>query len=340
MNRNPTELQCILCAKNSSDGQEHIITEEHIIPKCLGGWITLPFLCKKCNNEVLGRAAEGMLKQNAYIVTAIDKLRLQTPDKAYNRANISIDFDNEIKARGKFTENRGVELIPTKQPDGSIIIPEKDTKAILAKQIERYERDKNVTIPYNNGFYDSAPSDTRVIISGTEITFIKLKKMKGSTLISNLNKPIPFLTPMSIAFENIAGFSYPFAVQPAFDPLRDWILNDNLENKVLILNPIHPSQTPDMFHYEPYHYLRYSMVEDGFVSLIVLFNQLAFSVFMGFNPDLDLLPDLKLLDKYIFYDLKNRKLQCYIPPQSIFDKDTQSLEAVYHLANYELRLKK
>lgn len=321
------------------DGAEHILTKEHIIPECIGGWITIPYLCKKCNNDLLGSKIESRLKQNAYIVSAIDKLGLQPANKAFNRANISLDFENGIQARGRFTEDRRVLFVPTEQSDGSLIVSENDAKKLLVKKVQRFETANNLNVNFDPNSYNSMHYDQLVTIPGTNISYIKRRKQSATTIISKLTEPISFMIPTSIAFKVIAGFSYTFVCQPAFDPLRDWIQNDSLKNKVLLINPIHPSQIPNEFNYEPYHYLRYSMINDGFVAFIVLFNQLVFSVFLGFNPDLSFLPTQDLLDKYIVFDLRKRDLTNYTPPKKIFLEDTYYLYSVYHLANYELRKK-
>lgn len=110
-------------------------------------------------------------------------------------------------------------------------------------------------------------------------------------------------------------------------------------NKVMNHNNFYPSQAPNTLKYHPIHYLRYSIIEDGLVCLVVLFNVLIFTVFMGFNPDLTLLQDQRLLDKYIIYDLEKRKLLSSEPPEAMVTEDNQFMETMYHLANYELRLK-
>ena len=338
MTERSKELKCIFCAKNSLDGPQHKLTNEHIIPECLGGWITIPFLCGQCNNKLLGSQVEGRLKQNAYIVAAIDKTEIGTAYKTYNRADITVEFEDGKTVRGKYDRKHQIKLVPTPQSDGSLIASEEESKAILFKQIKRFERDNNISVSFDEKDYESSPYDVLIKIPNTDKSFIKSRDAKGITLISNLVEPIPFLVPMSIAFENIAGFSYQFAIQPAFDPLRDWINNDQLQNKVMLLNPIDSSIAPNEYNYEPYHHLRYSMVNDGLVALVVLFNQITFSVFMGFNPNLNLLQDTQLLDKYMVYDLKNQHFSIGVPSKDVFDEDSLSLETVYNLAHCELRM--
>lgn len=333
------EHKCIFCAKNSDDGLEHKITNEHVIPKVLGGWITLPILCKKCNNDVLGRQAESQLKQNAYIVSAIDKLNIKPRKKAYHHASISISFDNDITARAIFNDSGSVKLRSTIQPNGSIIVPNENVKADLKKMVKRSFKTKGISAPNIDKIYNQAQLDVLTPIPGTGIFFKKISNSNGTINISNLNKPIPFIIPASIAFKNIAGFSYHFAIQKAFDPFRDWILDNNFENKVMVHTIFNQSLAPNTFNYQPIHYLRYSIIEDGLVCLVVLFNVLIFTVFMGFNPDLTFLPDQRLLDKYIVYDIKDRDLKYSIPPDAMVSEDSQFMETMYHLANYELRLK-
>lgn len=332
------ELRCIFCSKNSDDGPEHVITVEHVIPQMLGGWIAIPILCKKCNND-LGRLSEAQMKQNGYIVTAIDQLKFQTPDKAYNRAEISLKLKNGTVTKGKFTKDRSLELIPTKQSDDSLIVSDKDSKKVLKKQLARIKKESGVSVNNLDEIYDKAPLDVLTLIPGTGVSFIKRGGSTGETTISKLSKPIPFMIPATIALENIAGFSYAFAVQDAFHPLRDWILDDDLDNKVMIHNLPHPPPAPNTLVYRPYHYLKYSMVEDGLVCLVVLFNAIVFSVFMGFKPDLSFLPDQALLDTYIIYDIENSELTTSVPPDEIIAEDKLYMESMYYLANYELRLK-
>ena len=339
MGNKQTELQCIICARNSEDGEDYKITEEHIIPECIGGWITVPFLCKSCNNDVLGSAVEAKLKQNAYIVAAIDKTGLETPDRAFRRANISLEFENGITALGRYTEARQIKFVPTKQDDGSLIVPEDETINVITKQVKRYEKEKGIDVKFDPSIIESTPYDILTNIPGTDISFIKRQDVKSTLLISNLSEPIPFMIPASIAFETIAGFSYSFIIHETFDPFRDWLQSNSFLYKVTLVNPINSEDPPNKLDYEPHHYLRFSMVEDGLVALVVLFGQLVFSVFMGFNPPIELLPD-GVLDKYIVFDLKTNDVSLIDPPANIVEEDNIYLEAVYHLANCELRLKR
>jgi len=54
--------KCIFCKRNSEDGNKFELTDEHVIPEMIGGWITIPFVCKDCNNR-FGSNIESKLKK-------------------------------------------------------------------------------------------------------------------------------------------------------------------------------------------------------------------------------------------------------------------------------------
>jgi len=136
----PKEPVCIFCGLNSEYGVSHKLTEEHIIPQVLGGWLTIPFVCKTCNNDHIGIKIESKLKKNSFIVTALDKLKIQPPDLAYRHANIEMDFKLSGKLKGYFDKEGKPEYSSQKIKDDSIITPESQAKDVLKKQIERWEK--------------------------------------------------------------------------------------------------------------------------------------------------------------------------------------------------------
>jgi hypothetical protein len=77
MNEFTGKLRCLFCGLNEECGEEHTLSDEHIIPQVLGGWVTIPFVCTHCNNVRFGRAFEAKLKKNAYVVVALEQLDLQ-----------------------------------------------------------------------------------------------------------------------------------------------------------------------------------------------------------------------------------------------------------------------
>src|SRR2546425_9756418 len=83
--------ECIYCDIHPLSSP---VSEEHVIPRALGGWITAPIACKR-HNEILGEEIEGILKRNGYVAMAIAQLGLQTPDAAFRNANIQAGFSKD-----------------------------------------------------------------------------------------------------------------------------------------------------------------------------------------------------------------------------------------------------
>lgn len=134
------EPWCIFCGLNSENGDAHKLTDEHVIPQVLGGWLKIPFVCKTCNNDHLGSKIESRLKKNCYIVSALEKLKIQQPDLAYHNAKIDIDFNLAGKLKGYFNKQGKPEYYSQKIEDDSIITPENKAKEVLKKQIKRWEK--------------------------------------------------------------------------------------------------------------------------------------------------------------------------------------------------------
>jgi hypothetical protein len=330
-----SKIVCIFCKKNENDGRDHKLTDEHIIPEVIGGWITIPFVCKKCNNN-LGSEFESKLKKNSFVVTAIDELKIQPPDKAFNQAQIELIFSDEHKAKGRIAKDGLPIFIPTQQADGSIIANEQHAKEVLKKQIERYEKANNVRIDFDINTYDNVPYGIVIPIMGTDINFIKHEKKKAQTTILNLSEPIPFLFPAKVAFEHLAGFSYHFVMMNEFDSLRNWVLENNLQNKVIINTLLHRIENPREFEYLPYHFIRYSIIENDLVALVGLFGSIIFSVYLAHLSDLENNPILKILDVYHVYDLKNKELVPQNPPKDVFEEHSSYMDGIRALANYYL----
>ena len=174
-NKELNDIQCIFCKKNSSDGEEHHITDEHVIPKSLGGFLTIPFVCKRCNNYNIGSQIESELKKNGYIVAAIDQLSLQTKAKAYREADIRMDFDQVKNLIAKYDDKGNANYHSQTIDDGSMIAPENDAKEILRKQIERYEKSTGTKVSFNIDEYDKLPYNLAIPVYPSDICFIKRK---------------------------------------------------------------------------------------------------------------------------------------------------------------------
>ena len=100
------------------------MTEEHLIPACLGGKLSAKFLCKDCNSR-LGHRAESRVRDDPMIRREIERLAARRPD-------LADDLRKRLRYIGHSEQGevpgymRSGEFIVRKQclEDGSLIVPE------------------------------------------------------------------------------------------------------------------------------------------------------------------------------------------------------------------------
>lgn len=321
------EPWCIFCGLNSENGDAHKLTDEHVIPQVLGGWLTIPFVCRTCNNDHLGSKIESRLKKNGYIVTALDKLKIQPPDLAYRDANIEMDFNLAGKLKGSYNKRGKPEYYSQKIEDDSIISPENKSKELLKKQIERWEKKTGQKVDFDINEFDNLPYNLVIPIYGTDISFIKRRNQKPTITISGLDKPIPFRLPALIAFEHLAGLYYPYALKEEFDPIRSWILSDE-ENRFVLLNTHLKDLQPNDLNYLPYHYIRIGYQSGGLAAIVGLFGAIKFLVFLGEIGNIADFPPKDILNYYHVYDLNRKELIPDNPPVEVKKHDDLLLDSV------------
>lgn len=312
------EPQCIFCKKNSLDGDNHILTNEHIVPQVIGGWLTIPYVCKKCNNETFGSEFEAELKENGYIVAALDKLNIKPKKEAYRAADLRLLFPSkQDKLKAYFNENGIAQFYPQRLKDNSMLVPEDDAKQILSKQIKRYEKEHNVKIEFDIESYSDLPYNIAIPIYGTDIHFIKTRDEKADLYYHNLSKPISPLLPATISFELLASLDYNLVMNPCFDSFRNWILK-NGKNTFVLLNRHLRGTDPLGVHYLPNHFIRFGYYSNCLVAVVGIFGVFKYSVFFGKINNLECPQLLRVLDKYMIFDLANLKT-------FLFEGDDQSI---------------
>ncbi len=95
---------CIWCL------QKEKLTKSHLIPDSLGSNFYTFTSCEKCNSY-LGREIESKTKNNAFISSALSKLRLATKKEAYRHSR---KFDTETGAEMHITDEGVSRIAPKK----------------------------------------------------------------------------------------------------------------------------------------------------------------------------------------------------------------------------------
>lgn len=268
--------ECIYC---DIDPLSSPISDEHVIPRVLGGWITAPIACKR-HNEILGKEIEGTLKRNGYIAMAIARLGLQTPDAAFRDANIQVRFSKDHVMGASFDCSGSPQLAPRTIDDGSLLVPEDHSVSVLQKQVRRYETTHKATVNVDWAAFESLPFDKVHRVPGTDICFVKRQGQVGQVQLLGLDQPIPFRIPAKIALSHVAAIEPQLAHGNSFSELKSWILRSG-PNKFVMLNSPLQGEDPAQLDYSPVHHLRYRINGDAVSAVVTLFGLIRFSVFLG-----------------------------------------------------------
>jgi HNH endonuclease len=315
--------ECVYC---EIDPLSSVISDEHVIPHVLGGWITAPIACKR-HNEILGEQIEGILKRNGYIAVAIARLGLRTPDAAFRDADIQVRFSKDHVMRANLDSSGSPQLAPRTIDDGSLLVPEDYSVSVLQKQVRRYETTHNTTVNFDWATFESLPFDQVHRVPGTDICFIKRQGQVGQVQLLGLNQPIPFRVPAKIALSHVAAIEPQLARGSSFRELKSWILKSG-PNKFVMLNSLLQGEDPAQLDYRPVHHLTYRINGDAVSAVVTLFGIMKFSVFLGSSSHITGFPHLDVFEGYHVYDIKRRSVYRTHAPQEYAEQDRLLLDVV------------
>jgi HNH endonuclease len=291
---------CLYCAVDPRDSP---LSEEHVVPAVLGGWLTHRCVCK-LHNEQLGTDFESKLKRNAFVAHALHAMKLQPFAMAYRQGKVMIETPDGRELLGKI-EGGKPKLTCQGVSADELVAPEEDAKAILRKLIEKLQKRDNILISWNENDFDSFPYERLCHIPETGISFSKKMGGPGFVRIDNLDGSIPFQVPAKIAFTHLAALGCPFVQSPSFNPLKTWILRGG-DNHFALLGRRIDALEPSELDFKPYHYIKYHFAGPHLLAVVTLFSAIRFGVYLAELPDLPRWPQFSALERYHVYDLHKK----------------------------------
>ena len=259
------DSSCILCLKRGD------LSEEHIIPKSIGGRLSIRFLCTNCNS-ILGRTVEKAAISDPSIRIAIENLRQDIP-VLYSQLTEKQPFQGKSKAGTVPGYIRNGEFVvkSNKMADGSLIQPTETAR----KSIEIILRRQGCTqgqIEEALSKFDVTPSNKiSEIHPGIEVSKWDLEKIELNFNGTSLMNP---LVPLKIGYEFIAchlGTSI-CASEPQLDEIRNALLTQNADNECFQVERLNAKE------YKPFHGLVLERNKQYAQVQIRLFGWLAFRV--------------------------------------------------------------
>lgn len=246
---------CIFCFKSEAEVK---FSQEHLIPKCIGGSLVLDdYVCTECNSK-FGTEFDHKILKKPGIITALSKWNIQHKHIQLLNNNFRVKVITcGMEFEGKATE-KDVEIRPKQLENGSQIYPESEYKEPLLKGILRDQRLRAVGLTEEQikeefhkltKVYDDAEVGKIVIWPALGITLVKHSdtrrirlEPKGSNDVSRLVAKIVY------EFGFILGYRDFLLCEKVAKPLRHFILTGDkqpsfhitqISTNVSDLAPIH-----------------------------------------------------------------------------------------------------
>jgi hypothetical protein len=205
------DRRCVRCARESEQ-----LTEEHIIPKAIGGALSCRFLCKRCNDQ-LGEIEAG-LRCDPAIRLAIEKLKPQIrrlwQTMAEGQPYVVTSKGGTARAK---CQKGTIRVDPTSLSDGSLIRPvDGASDAIQTMLRRRGAADSEMEQAAKN--LDAAPEDTRVPVTDG-IEAVKWTVTGAEPALGG--RSVAPLALLKIAYEYLALLVGDAIFDRYFDPVRD-----------------------------------------------------------------------------------------------------------------------
>ena len=154
------DRRCILCLQESN------LSTEHIIPRSLGGVLTVRFLCKQCN-EKLGACDEAAAKEDPSIRVAIERVRKELPAVLVAKLTDGQDYysrqGDEI-VHG-FLKNGEFKAKPRRDDQGGLHLPTPETHKLIMAHLRKAGRTQE-SINKALKRFDAVPDDMPIDIDG------------------------------------------------------------------------------------------------------------------------------------------------------------------------------
>jgi hypothetical protein len=246
------------------------LTEEHVIPKALGGKLTANFLCMECNSKI-GHSIEGHAKTDPDIRLLVTELAPSIPRLAEKMSERQkyISTGPGPKSSGRIKEGAFI-ASPAKLPDGSLIHSIDEGIRVVKRLLEREGMDE-ASVAEALRIFMASPENTSVRL--TESLEVINWQVTGLQPVLD-GPPLNSIAPLKTAYEFLAlhlGVAI-YKGSPSVDAAREALFDGALDSKVLSVERLHAPEA------KPFHGIVFEGNAPYAKVVIRLFGKLAFRV--------------------------------------------------------------
>jgi len=269
--------KCILCFCTPS--KDNPFSNEHIIPKSIGGTVAAKLLCEKCNNK-FGTTVVSKVKEDPSIRMAAHALQNDIPDLFKSiedrQEYITKDMNGE-PAMATYQKGKGFVIRSEEKQDGSLIYDTKKSEEHIKNTLKKDGLD-DCEIDKQIKQLRQLPNDQCLQLSPN---YSVIKNSVVSQFPALDGEFIDDKVIALIAYEFLALSFGKLICDQRFSFLRDFINSGNSSNKINI-ERLHAEK------YGAFHRLYAEYFPDRIVVTVELFGWLVFKVsILGFTSKND-----------------------------------------------------
>lgn len=228
--------QCIVCLAKKK------LSEEHIIPRSLGGILTSSFLCNSCNSS-FGKGFEANARLAPEIrnaVASVEQISAAFKEKLERGATYVSQYGNHTVTHKVRADGH---LATTRLQDGSLIVPETEA-SMRIESIMRKDGANDAMVEQALAKWEAAPPFCEVDL-GLDIKVKKWNDHPANPTYTE--RQLSPLVALKIAYEFAALIMGKAIYRSEFQQIRDVLIQQNeyLGGSLVTCNWAHK---PDSFH--------------------------------------------------------------------------------------------
>jgi HNH endonuclease len=265
--------KCIVCNLTSEErcrrrADTAEFTEEHLIPKAIGGKLTCYFLCKHCNDHLGVR--EASLKTDARVRLAIENLKNVLPDlwakMSDGQAYVVQGSGGSVGAKLKKGEIR---FDSWKAEGGSFFRPTDEAWPAIQTTLLRGSLSPTEIAAAKKRF-DKIPEGMRSEVApGIDVLKRTADEVYPSLKLAQIDIAL-----LKIAYEYVALHSPLIIVHPYFDPIRSALTSGEVKLNCCTIEVFRQKDAGC----RPYHRISAKNTRSGLLVTVLLFGYLSYHV--------------------------------------------------------------
>ena len=180
------DQRCVVCLERPrADDEQTQMTDGHVLPQSVGGKLSAPFLCRRCNSKM--GEAEAILPRDVTVRLIVDRLEHELPPELVKTIRYRQGYFADTEEYGRISAgmDREGELTPRQS---ETIKDDENTLRQIASELRRHGPDEEEIVKQQEAFGQAPPGDQLEVTP--EFTVTKGIDFSAIPFRPNLDDPL------------------------------------------------------------------------------------------------------------------------------------------------------